>query len=234
MPAADHRADTTPLSPNGTPCRAYTFGRGDEAVFLLGTFPDGDETSLLRALGEHCPDRNFTLLCYDAADWNRDFSPWPSALPRGEHAPGGGPDTLRWLEDECVPFLRTRFPVLPPLYTLGYSLSGLFALWAFYESGLFAGCGCCSGSLWLDGWDDYAARAHAPADSIVYLSLGGKEEHSPDPLLSRVGDCTRRMDAVLAADKNIRAHTLVWNRGGHFANSGPRLAQAVRWLLGCE
>lgn len=63
------------------------------------------------------------------------------------------------------------------------------------------------------------------------MSLGGKEEHSKNPLLAGVGDAVRRQEKRAAEDSGIRASTLQWNSGGHFADAGKRLAKGVLWML---
>ncbi len=58
----------------------------------------------------------------------------------------------------------------------GYSLAGLFALYAICQTDVFSRVGCMSGSLWFPGFKEYVF-SHEPkrwADCI-YFSLGDRE-----------------------------------------------------------
>lgn len=66
-----------------------------------------------------------------------------------------------------------------------------------------------------------------------YLSLGGKEEKTKNPVMARVGDRTRTQERILRNDLKVKHTTLEFNSGGHFADAQKRLAKAVKWLLEC-
>ncbi len=171
------------------------------------------------------------LMVFEVGDWDRDFSPWPARGMDEDHPLGdGGPSTLARLESEIVPLAKKELGDVP-LIIGGYSLAGLFALWSFFESEAFEGAVCCSGSLWMDGWMPYMEEHKANRPGCVYLSLGGKEEKSPHPLLKTIGDCTRRADAILSKDPLLYAEKLEMNKGGHFADSAKRLAKGIVWAL---
>ena len=205
-------------------------GDGQGPVFLMGVFKDeaGEKTVSETKARTAKP---FTLVTFDTADWDNDFSPW-AAPGMEENRPfgGGGPETLRMLRNEAMPLLKERFGETPVI-TAGYSLSGLFALWALYECEAFAGAVCCSGSLWVQGFLEYAQKKGLQAGQSVYLSLGGKEEKTTHPIVCTIGDCTRQMDRILKADAVAPRHTLEWNSGGHFADSAKRLAKGLAWML---
>jgi len=113
----------------------------------------------------------------------------------------------------------------------GYSLSGLFAIWSFYETQLFKGLICCSASLWFDGWESYAATSSAPGESIVYLSLGGKEADSPNMLMASIGSKYKNQEKLCKADKNITKTVFEMNSGGHFANPPKRISKGIIRIL---
>lgn len=164
-------------------------------------------------------------------DWNAELSPWEAPQAFGnESFLGKGGETLSWLTGEYLPYLRERYPLAENFYTMGYSLAGLFSLWALYETELLSGCVCCSGSLWIDYWDAYVASHKLKSPSKVYLSLGGKEEKTKNPLMMKVGDRTREQEKMLLSDSNILECVLEWNKGGHFADAEERLAKGIRWI----
>ena len=77
---------------------------------------------------------------------------------------------------------------------------------------IFSGIECCSGSLWFKDWEIYMREHTLKRKCSVYLSLGGKEEK------------------LLLEDPCAKRVVLEWNPGGHFADSGKRLAKGIKWL----
>lgn len=182
-----------------------------------------------------------TLVAYEAKDWNAEFSPWkaPAVFSGKEEDPGfcgKGINTLDWLTGCCIPYVEKAEKNdlkagRKERYLAGYSLAGLFSLWGFYESQLFRGCASGSGSFWFPGWDSYAAEISAPEDSRIYLSLGGKEERTRNPIMASIGDATRNLKKQLEKDTNVTYSKLEWNPGGHFAEPEIRMAKGIAWLL---
>ena len=113
----------------------------------------------------------------------------------------------------------------------GYSLSGLFSLFAFYESRMFDGVASCSGSLWYPGWKEYAAGQKAAEGSCVYLSLGRKEEKTRNRKMAIVGDMTRWQYEQVQQNMNVHTCELTWHNGGHFTDVAHRIAQGFIWMI---
>lgn len=90
---------------------------------------------MLPAIAEALPH---TLLFFAEADGGRDFTPWPAPPVRpGDAFSGGGADYMRFLTETAAPYLRAQYraPADPARRAvLGYSLGGLFALWALCET----------------------------------------------------------------------------------------------------
>ena len=129
-----------------------------------------------------------------------------------------------------------------PVILGGYSLAGLFALWAGTRSERFRGIAAASPSVWFPGWIEYAEKYWQSAqegtgqsDSLkngpqrIYLSLGDKEERTRNQQMARVGDCIRRQHEILTA-AGI-ANTLVFEQGNHFKEPDLRTARAFAWVL---
>jgi predicted alpha/beta superfamily hydrolase len=195
-------------------------------------FPDGEGQTeqLAEQVLKMKPEAAFTLAAYEVSDWNRDFSPWKS-IAGDRIFEGCAEQTADTLTRQIIPEVHRQIPDFTREYVIGYSLAGLFSLWIFFEKGIFQGAASCSGSLWFEGWKDYVRKARAPEGSCVYLSLGGKEEKTSDPVMSSIGNMTRWQAEQLKQDKNILAHKLEWNSGGHFADPVKRLAKGIVWLL---
>ncbi|HZW48598.1 MAG TPA: alpha/beta hydrolase-fold protein [Bacillota bacterium] len=168
-----------------------------------------------------------------------DFSPWPAATVFAKEAdfPGKADQTLRWLRDDLKPKVEMHYPVWTDAEhnaVLGYSLAGLMAFWALYQTDVFASVACCSGSLWYEGWLDYMKSHSIRPNSRLYLSLGCGEEKTRNQRMATVGEVTRQAAQMLAADPRVKETVLEWHEGGHFKEIPNRLAQGLIWLGSTE
>ena len=170
-----------------------------------------------------------------------ELSPWPApAVWKGQapyrQAPykGQAAAHLKWMTEECMPEVEVRLRAMgiqrqTPMIA-GYSLAGLFAIWAGWKSGNFARVASVSGSLWYPGFTDFI-RDNAPVGHIgkVCISLGDRESHTRHPLMSQVDTCTA---AVVDAVKTRGIDTVFeWNPGNHFDHPERRMARAIAEML---
>lgn len=177
-------------------------------------------------------NNDFSLAVFDVTDWNAQFSPWTAPAVFGKDSfSGKGNDTLRFLEDEVLPEIKSKFPK-SEVFLTGYSLAGLFSLWALYETDKFNGAVCCSSSLWFDKWDEYASLHRIKSPSTIYMSLGDREEKTKNKVMSKVGDRTRRQAEILKEDPNVEKLYFEWNEGGHFVEPLKRVAKGITRILG--
>ena len=177
-------------------------------------------------------NNDFSLAVFDVTDWNAQFSPWTAPPVFGKDAfSGKGNDTLRFLEDEFLPEIKSKFPE-SEVFLTGYSLAGLFSLWALYETDKFNGAVCCSSSLWFDKWDEYASLHRIKSPSTIYMSLGDREEKTKNKVMAKVGDRTRRQAEILKDDPNVEKLFFEWNEGGHFDEPLKRVAKGITRILG--
>lgn len=222
---------------NGIKLHLAQNGTGGPIIFW-GMYPhQGNEVEhLWESLLECVSEQNFLLVAFQVEDWNRDFSPWKASAVFGkEDFAGQGAKTLKWLIEECVPYIDRTFGAKDREHWLmGYSLAGLFALWTAYENDAFSGIICCSGSLWFPEWDHYMREHMLRSKCSVYLSLGGKEEKTRNKIMAAVGDRTRAQEERLEEDSMVESVVLEWNAGGHFADAGKRLVKGVRWMFGAK
>ena len=227
---------------DGMPCSVHTFGTPRSAGRLpLFVLPAGGDVRQLMEVQHMRLDRavaeglapSFVLAAFETPDWYGALSPWPSPALRGEPAfSGNARSTLDWVLESLIPGVEERLPCVRggPRGVLGYSMAGMFALWAIYQTDAFALCGSCSGALWYDGFAGYVA-SHAPLGACsVYLSLGIKEEKAHNPRFAQVGEATRRIAAQIASSPMVQDSTMVWHPGGHFHLIGQRLAAAQLWM----
>jgi predicted alpha/beta superfamily hydrolase len=170
--------------------------------------------------------QNFCLKAVRVNSWNTDLSPWPAPAVFGDEDFGEGASrTLEILLREIIPEILSENE---KIYLGGYSLAGLFALWAGYQTDFFEGIAAASPSIWFPGFTDYM-RANTFRAGAVYLSLGDREERTKNPFMSQVGNAIRDGYAVLR-NAGINC-TLEWNKGNHFKNPDLRTAKAFAWLM---
>ena len=184
------------------------------------------ETALLTALA----DQPFLLVTIELEDWTIDLMPWPDGnISRDPEAGKHGQETLAFILDDLIPELERRYGSLPVILG-GYSLGGLFALWASCQSARFKAVAAASPSVWIHGWLPFA-RKNAPMAGAVYLSLGDREEHVKNQAIARVGDNLRAHYELLQNQLGADRCALVREEGNHFTDNAGRLARAFAWCL---
>ena len=200
------------------------FGNRDANIVLIQPVDAHDLEVIEReaALIREFTKKDFLLAAFQVHDWNKDLSPWkaPAVFGREDFGEGAG-DTLSEILNYCTDKTKNY-------YIGGYSLAGLFALWAVTRTDVFQGAACASPSLWFPGFEEYV-RDHEILTQNVYLSLGDREEKARNPVMATVGDRVRAMHALLS-DRKVRC-TLEWNEGNHFRDSELRSAKAFSWVL---
>ena len=172
----------------------------------------------------------FVLATIELEDWMLDLMPWPDGnISRDPEAGKHGRDTLGYILMDLVPELKGRYGTLPVILG-GYSLGGLFAIWASMQSGCFKAVAAASPSVWIHDWMPFARR-HAPMAGCVYLSLGDKEEHVKNQAIARVGDNIRAQYGLLREQLGPERCTLVREEGNHFTDNDGRTARAFAWCM---
>lgn len=188
--------------------------------------------------------------------WEENFSPWcaPRVFAKGPNFGDGAQKTLDTLINHVVPWAESEL-TKPPAYRVlvGYSLAGLFSLWAGVTqaaaattpqlstltaphaaapAATFQRIGAVSGSFWFPDLLDYVDQQLSGGVvglTHVYLSLGDREARTPNPQIMHV-----RENAELLASKLESAgitSTFELNRGNHFQNVEGRIQKALDWLV---
>ncbi len=199
--------------------------------------------------------RPFPILCaIEGEDWGRDLSPWPAkkVFRESEDFTGGGPAYLQKLTQEVLPAVEKELfgekvrdhkasdtphgagsdqagprPVHRGL--IGYSLGGLFAFWALFESDVFDCAASVSGSLWYDGFTDFAESTEFKKRPLgVYLSVGDREHKTRNKRMALVENCMDECEA-LCVRRGIPVKK-ERNRGNHFEEVPHRIAKAAAAL----
>lgn len=216
--------------------RCYLYGDSGTSHILIQAVDEHDMEILDREvekIKELAPGHPFTLAAFSISGWNRELSPWraPAAFGREDFG-AGADDTLAYITEELLPSIeKTYHADVPRRYFLGgYSLAGLFSLWAAYQEKTFQGIAAVSPSVWFPGWESFISENEIYAQR-VYLSLGDKEAKTKNPVMSKVGDNIRKQYERLCGERSVKACVLEWNPGNHFVDSEVRMAKGFAWLL---
>lgn len=164
----------------------------------------------------------FCLVAIKVDNWNSDLSPWEAPAVFGNESFGGKAAAAL----DVV--LKLTGDPSKTYYIGGYSLAGLFAIWAAYQTDVFKGVAAASPSVWFPGFSDYMAERKICANS-VYLSLGDKEEKTRNPVMATVGDNIRKAHELLKA-QGVNT-VLEWNPGNHFKDPDIRMAKGFEWVI---
>ena len=179
------------------------------------------EIAGIRRLTAH----GFRLLAIKTDNWNHDMSPWKAPAVFGDEGFGDGADeALAFIQEQCGDRSRRYF-------IGGYSLAGLFCLWASFRTDIFAGTAAASPSVWFPGFTEYMQQ-HEMKSRSVYLSLGDREARTRNQVMATVADRIMQCESILK-DQDVRC-VLEWNQGNHFMEPDLRMAKAFAWVLNAE
>ena len=200
-------------------------------LVLLNAFED--EGTQINTAYRAAKSPDCTLAAVSGFDWDADLTPWPAPPLRKADPPfaGRADAYLAFLTGELLPAVRAELPAEPAFTVIaGYSLAGLFAVYAALRGEAFAAAVSASGSLWYPDFADFVRKTPLPAPlRAVYLSLGDAEPRTRHPLMKTVGEST---EAVYETLRERGADTVFeWNPGNHFRDEALRTAKGIRWVL---
>lgn len=202
----------------------------NKPVIYLTTYNDdgGDVYAELQKLG--CPD--FTLVTISGLNWEAELSPWEAGnlFKYSEMFTGGADAYLQFLTQQVIPQAEAGLNVILWRGLAGYSLAGLFTVYALYKTDLFSRAASMSGSLWYPGFKDFALQnTLCKAPQHLYFSLGDKEARTRNQYLKTVQQCTEELAAYY---RSLGINTYYeLNPGGHYRNIISRSAAGIKWLL---
>ena len=203
--------------------REVRFRDSTSDICVITFYADFDEKSI-DGLIDSLPDVKVAALKID--DWNQELSPWKADPVFSDQGFGeGAGDTLSFITDRIIPGLGCKRYVIG-----GYSLAGLFSLWACYRSDKFAGCCAASPSVWFPGWDEFIDKNEFQA-SKAYLSMGDREARTRNQLMSKVADRIVLQKERIIERIGPENTVLEWNKGGHFQDVTDRTRRAFLWVL---
>ncbi|MEJ8772899.1 esterase [Blautia sp. HCN-1074] len=202
----------------------YEYGNPEADTVLIQPTGEHEMASLENEVREieKRTSKEFRFIATKVENWNDDLSPWKApAVFKTEDFCGGASKTLENIIALCADKNRKY-------YIGGYSLAGLFALWAACQTDIFSGVAAASPSVWFPGFIDYM-KTYKMKSQNVYLSLGDREEKTRNPVMAQIGNCIKEEYRCLL-ENGINC-ILEWNKGNHFKEADIRTAKAFAWIL---
>lgn len=191
---------------------------------------DESDAVLKRCAELGCPP--FVLVAIHVSEWNDMLTPWECPGIFADDAPfAGHAEHQLEILSEIVQKTEEQLGARPNHRCIaGYSLAGLFATWALFQTDLFDAVASASGSMWYPGFAEYVeAGTFDRLPQCAYFSLGSKEARTPSRLLRGVADGTQR---VVDAFRTKGVKTVFENNpGNHFKESDLRMAKAICWAV---
>ncbi|MCC8075081.1 MAG: alpha/beta hydrolase [Clostridiales bacterium] len=218
------------LQVNGKKIQVYCASQAAPLVIYHAVMGEG------KALWQACQKLDcpaFSLAVINGVSWDDDMTPWPiPPISKGDTPCSGRADAwLAQLTDELLPQITAALP-FPPTYCAlaGYSLAGLFAVYAGYKTDCFSRLVSASGSMWYPDFVPFV-RQHSISEQVkvIYFSLGDQESHTKNQYLAPVEENTRFL-AQYFSEQGLQT-TFQLNKGNHYRNSTGRMAAGIQWAL---
>ncbi len=209
----------------------YISGERASPLVVLNTFAGegADVEEQLKKLS--VPEHHLLVMC--GLSWEADMSPW-ECPPLSKNDPpftGGADLYLKQLTSEILPHAKSLIGAKPAFTAIaGYSLAGLFALYALCRCGEFDRAASMSGSLWYPEFRQFVIdnKPLRPVERL-YISLGDKEDRTRQPLLRTVRENT---EAIAEHYRSLGINvTYELNEGNHFREPELRTAKGIKAIL---
>ena len=200
-------------------------------LIILNSYAGGGQSVMEAA--EKLEGKDFNLLCVGNLNWDHDMTPWycPPLSQKDAPCTGGADEYLKLLLDDILPECLKRVDGTPAHISIaGYSLAGLFALYALYQTDVFERAASMSGSLWFPDFKEYVfSHEMKRKPDRLYLSLGDKEARTRNQYLKAVQENTEKI-AGHYRDAGIDV-TFEMNPGNHFRDAELRIAKGILAII---
>ena len=192
--------------------------------------PEGIREDLDVGLKKLSEKHGVSIVVIPDVNWNDDLTPWPAEGVFKKAKPFGGQAALflNKLTNEIIPEAEKSLGIEDAERTImGVSLSGLFAVWACFNTNAFTNVISISGSLWYDGFIEWMEKqTPSPQLKKVCMLLGEKEKNAKDKRMATVEERTRAAVEILKSISQA-AVTFELVEGTHFSPILPILDRAL-------
>lgn len=203
----------------------YSAGIENKPIIYFNAF-EGERQLIIEELRERKAD--FNLVVIGNLNWNHDMSPWASAAVIKGDLPftGGGESHLGLMTERILPVAEKALPAVSARGIAGYSLAGLFAIYALYKTESFSLAASMSGSMWFEGFVEFALTHELKRKpEYLFFSLGDRESMTKNVVLGRVGSNT---ETIVSEYKRRGIETeFTLSSGNHFKDVGKRIADGL-------
>ena len=209
----------------------YRSGQADRPLVVLNSY-DGDGAAVMEAMRSiDAPECN--LLVIGNLNWDHDMTPWycPPVSENDKPFTGGADAYLELLLGRILPDAASMIKGTPAFTGIaGYSLAGLFALYAMYRCEAFDRAASMSGSLWFPDFREFVfSHEMMKKPGKLYLSVGDTEAKTRNPFMRTVRDNT---GIIAGYYKDIGLDvTVELNPGNHFRDAALRTAKGIKAIL---
>ena len=166
-------------------------------------------------------------------DWQREMSPWyaPALSKDGEAFSGGADAYLESLLTAILPWATERIHGKASFIGIaGYSLAGLFALYALYKTDVVTRVAAMSGSFWFPRFKEFCKENTMKIlPEKLYLSIGDQESKTRHPILKTMQENTEELLEYFRSLGIPCKYEL--NPGNHFQDVNLRCAKGILELL---
>lgn len=195
--------------------------------------PEGIKGDLYDGLKGLSEKYGVSIVVIEDVNWNDDMTPWPAIGVFKKAKPFGGraASFLNKLANEIIPNTERELGIEDAERTLlGVSLSGLYAVWAAFNTDAFTNIISISGSLWYDGFVEWMEeQTPSPQLKKVCMLLGEKEKNSKEKRMATVEERTLAAANIMKA-KSQAAVSFELVEGTHFSPALPRMERAMMAL----
>ena len=203
----------------------------DCPLIVFHSFSDEGEAVYQELRKQNAPECHFLSIAIH--DWQREMSPWyaPALSKDGEAFSGGADAYLESLLTAILPWATERIHGKASFIGIaGYSLAGLFALYAMYRTDVFTRVASMSGSLWFPGIKEFCKENTMKIlPEKLYLSIGDQESKTRHPILQTMQENTEELLDYFRSLGIPCKYEL--NQGNHFQDVNLRCAKGILELL---
>lgn len=208
----------------------YINDKLDVPVVFSSDYADNAESVVVEGQNMNCPGFHFVSIT--GIKWDEELSPWQHepVVTKNDHFTGEADRYLKELETKIIPYVKTLIPSNKLSILAGYSMGGLFALYAAHKSQCFDAYVTPSSSVWYPNFVEYVERNYfCRVPKSIYLSIGDMESQSPNEYLSQTERKMKKLNVIYRQRRILS--TLELNPGNHYQDASLRMAKGIFWTL---
>ena len=210
--------------------RNYTIlGNLKSSTFLMYLVDESNPEDYEQIYQKVSNESQLCMISVSIHDWQGELSPWSAPAIFGKHDfAGNAAKFLAELEGFWKWFKDEHNIESNQMYLCGYSLAGLFALWASSQTNLFTKIAAVSPSVWYFNFVEYMQQNPIQTRE-VYMSLGDKEANAKNKVMATVKDCFEAVIQII--QKQNISLTYEYNPGNHFQDVELRMIKGIQQLM---